>query len=619
MPTRQPAAALKPQPPPAQAPAAAVNQPPPLHQQGAWEEKAGDGEFADIDADELAAETRSRTLRLRLQGQQNAIRALETQLAEALAHLEARNAQLAVATSKLSVLQPAAQEMRRKVQAANADQQEKVALRRDELLEKYRSQVELMQARLGEERAARIKDAERFKLMRDYNERAKVRTKELEARAAELTAALAECHSKLQRYRKDYKEAAAEVQGASFDYPFTVQRSMLFVSHQVVPPRSTISLPSLQALRGAVNDRDAEITRQRGRCDKAEAALRNANMDIERYREEARAQRLELHAAEDRARKAALDVELMRQRDVTRRAEIRLAGMGRRASSIPDKGRGAGEADGGWERGRGEHRGSTAAPPAAARGGGERSLSLPPPASASAPVSVATVEAELDREVLAESLQHAARAKKPHWIKPNSAQAGGASLASNSVSHGGGGLGRVSPRAFPLPSSFAGYDESAMRSSNSSITSAPSLSSTRELTRIGLKYGLSAIEGPSQPPPRSATAPAPAPLKPTRSPPRSSSSFSSTAALPLPAARQSNNPFEVALAQEQHKEQGRRMGTPDSPDGSATTRRTAASTSLDRSVGSVESLVKARYERLQAMYDRVVQPTKEDFSDDDSD
>jgi hypothetical protein len=75
----------------------------------------------------------------------------------------------------------------------------------------------------------------------------------------------------------------------------------------------------------------------------------------------------------------------------------------------------------------------------------------------------------------------------------------------------------------------------------------------------------------------------------------------------------------VALAQEQHKEQGRRMGTPDSPDGSATTRRTAASTSLDRSVGSVESLVKARYERLQAMYDRVVQPTKEDFSDDDSD
>jgi hypothetical protein len=75
----------------------------------------------------------------------------------------------------------------------------------------------------------------------------------------------------------------------------------------------------------------------------------------------------------------------------------------------------------------------------------------------------------------------------------------------------------------------------------------------------------------------------------------------------------------VALAQEQRREQGKRRDTPASPDGSATTHRTAASTSLDRSVGSVESLVKARYERLQAMYDRVVQPTKEDFSDDSDD
>jgi len=185
------------------------------------EEKFGDyadlGGSGDIDLDmdgDLAAETRSRTLRLRLQGQQNAIRALESQLAEALSHLEARNAQLAVATRQLSVLQPAAQELKRKAQAANVDKEKSVALRRDELLEKYRGQVELLQARLGEEKQARSKDAERFKTMRDYNERAKVRTRELESKCAELTAALGEVHGKLQKYRKEYKDAAAEVQGS---------------------------------------------------------------------------------------------------------------------------------------------------------------------------------------------------------------------------------------------------------------------------------------------------------------------------------------------------------------------------------------------------------------------
>ena len=183
------------------------------------EEKAGDADL-DLDLelghDELAAETRSRTLRLRLQGQQNAIRALEAQLAEALEHLESRNAQLAVASRQLAVLQPAAVELRRKAQAANADQQKSVALRRDELLERYRSQIDLLQARLAEEKTQRGKDAERFKAMRDYGERAKVRCKEFEDKVGELTAALAEIHGKLQKYRKEYKDGVAEIQGGCF-------------------------------------------------------------------------------------------------------------------------------------------------------------------------------------------------------------------------------------------------------------------------------------------------------------------------------------------------------------------------------------------------------------------
>lgn len=168
---------------------------------------------ADLDLDGLAAETRARTLRLRLQGQQNAIRALEAQLAEALECLETKSAQLAVATSKLAVLQPQAQELRRKAVVATMEGQKTVVLKKDELLEKYRSQIELLQARLAEEKQHRSKDQDRFKSMKDYNERAKIRTREMEARCAELTATLAECHSKLLKFRKDSKDLSADVQG----------------------------------------------------------------------------------------------------------------------------------------------------------------------------------------------------------------------------------------------------------------------------------------------------------------------------------------------------------------------------------------------------------------------
>ena len=261
------------------------------------EEKAGDADLdldLELDHDGLAAETRSRTLRLRLQGQQNAIRALEAQLAEALEHLESRNAQLAVASRQLAVLQPAAVELRRKAQAANADQQKSVALRRDELLERYRSQIDLLQARLAEEKTQRGKDAERFKAMKDYGERAKVRCKEFEDKVGELTAALAEIHGKLQKYRKEYKDGVAEIQGGCYE----LCSLSLSLSHSIYIHISTLGnrltppcfVCNTTALRAAVNERDTEITRQRSRCDKAEASLRNANMDIERYREELRNQ-----------------------------------------------------------------------------------------------------------------------------------------------------------------------------------------------------------------------------------------------------------------------------------------------------------------------------------------
>ena len=57
----------------------------------------------DLGPSGLAAETRSRTLRLRLQGQQNAIRALEAQLGEALDALDGKDRELAAVQARLQV------------------------------------------------------------------------------------------------------------------------------------------------------------------------------------------------------------------------------------------------------------------------------------------------------------------------------------------------------------------------------------------------------------------------------------------------------------------------------------------------------------------------------------
>lgn len=377
-----------------------------------------------------------------------------------------------------------------------------------------------------------------------------------------------------------------------------------------------------------MNDRDVEITRQRQRCEKAEATLRNANMDIERYREEIRLQRIELQAAEDRAKKACMDSELARQREVTRRAEMRLANMGRRASSqppveeMPDRREnGLNAADRASDRNAYRDIRESHDSRSSYRGRSLVRESRPPTArAASVPLTVSTVEDQLDREVLAESLamrrnpawcrpdqdsKPEQKTRKPMWIPPNNPR----------------NPSTERPSQFPPTRTLEDDSNNHIRSSNTSITSAPSLGkhsqstygTSKELTRIGAKYGLGGLdrlersEGASL-----STQPASgeSPARPTGGSLNTKLSASGKA---VPSSR--TEP----------------MLTPDSADGSATTKRRIQSSadsladptphtgshpsttaggslinvSIDRSVSSVQSLVQQRYERLQAMYDRV--------------
>ena len=236
---------------------------------------------------EMAAETRSRTMQLRLSGQQSAIKSLEGQLAETMGLLEGRNRQLLHAESRVKAMQ---KELERETKKASMRVQENeriVEEKRGDLLDKCKAHNELLSAQLFEEQTKRRRADDRVRVLREYSEKSKARVAELEQSLADLMNTANESKQALLKSRSDVKNLTSE--------------------------NATKST--------SMEEKDEEISRQKARAENAEYAARNHKMDSDRLREELRIQRQDLLSAYDQHKQTQMELELVRQRYAARNAE----------------------------------------------------------------------------------------------------------------------------------------------------------------------------------------------------------------------------------------------------------------------------------------------------------
>jgi uncharacterized coiled-coil protein SlyX len=122
---------------------------------------------------EVEAEARVKGLRLRLSGQLNTIRSLETQLAESGELLGARNKQLAQAHARLKALEPVAAAASKATIPLGKESAGRVRAA-EETAERFKKQADQLQSRLLEEQGRRQRAEEKCRVLKDYAEKSKV-------------------------------------------------------------------------------------------------------------------------------------------------------------------------------------------------------------------------------------------------------------------------------------------------------------------------------------------------------------------------------------------------------------------------------------------------------------
>jgi len=125
--------------------------------------------------------------------------------------------------------------------------------------------------------------------MREHADRQKVALNDLQATYKELQNGHSDTQAKFSRLKKDSREHSAE-------------------SH---------------ALKDAFSKLDGDVSRYKQKVAEYEYELRNAKVELESSREDARKRRHDLFAAQDRIRHLQLELDVLKERDATRRAERR--------------------------------------------------------------------------------------------------------------------------------------------------------------------------------------------------------------------------------------------------------------------------------------------------------
>jgi hypothetical protein len=154
---------------------------------------------------EIENDSKVKSLQLRIKGQLQCIKSLELQLQNATELLSLRNKQIGQFQAKLKSLS----EIYGQQQSLSFQQQQKIYedSRFQDIIDQYKKQLEIVQNKLQDEISKRHRSEERWKMLKEYAEKSKTRCSELEIHNAELKGLNAELTSKMDKYRKSYRES----------------------------------------------------------------------------------------------------------------------------------------------------------------------------------------------------------------------------------------------------------------------------------------------------------------------------------------------------------------------------------------------------------------------------
>jgi hypothetical protein len=154
---------------------------------------------------EIENDSKVKSLQLRIKGQLQCIKSLELQLQNATELLSLRNKQIGQFQAKLKSLS----EIYSQQQSLSFQQQQKIYedSRFQDIIDQYKKQLEIVQNKLQDEISKRHRSEERWKMLKEYAEKSKNRCSELEIHNAELKGLNAELTSKMDKYRKSYRES----------------------------------------------------------------------------------------------------------------------------------------------------------------------------------------------------------------------------------------------------------------------------------------------------------------------------------------------------------------------------------------------------------------------------
>ena len=234
-------------------------------------------------------EGKNEALKLRLQGQLNSIRVLETKVAEAEHSIAVRDLELANALRRVTQL-----ESREKDKVVRKDQEEE-GLRRsgpreDSKLYQMKTELIALQARFNDEKSRRGRTEERLRIIKEHCDKQKARVSEVEEKNTELEGVLKALHEKFQKKKHEVKTSSKEINAA----------------------------------RVKVVEKDTALQTCKNHLLRSERCAKDLRHDNDRLKEELRVLRREANISDDKNRRNTLEIEVLRERQNATKLAYRL-------------------------------------------------------------------------------------------------------------------------------------------------------------------------------------------------------------------------------------------------------------------------------------------------------
>jgi hypothetical protein len=245
-------------------------------------------------------EEKNKSLQLRVNGQLNSIRVLETQLAEANHTIAVRDLELASALKRVAQLESRAKDSN--VRKEHDDDIVRRANQKDDgKMFQIKTELMAVQARFNDEKSKRARTEERLRIIKEFCEKQKVRVSEVEEKNAELESVLKQLHAKLQKKKQEIKTTSKDV---------TVNRVK-------------------------VVEKDSQLQTCKNQLLRSDRTVKDLRLDNDRLKEELRLLRREASSAEDKNRRSQLELEVLRERQTATKLAYRLQSQNQSFAQSP--------------------------------------------------------------------------------------------------------------------------------------------------------------------------------------------------------------------------------------------------------------------------------------------